>query len=109
MRTDVFIYSHSNVNARVRLLEHLEKKKKSMCAGETHSYLAELHLNLLGDHLSPVRFTQEVPEEPSHGCVHPGNAVVLLLLLLLARLHLSCGGALELESRANKLKTKKET
>lgn len=62
----------------------------------TYSNLAEFHLNLLGHQLSPVGLGQEVPEDPSHGGIHPGHGIVLLHGVP-AGLHLSRAGALKLD------------
>lgn len=37
----------------------------------THPDLTELHLDLFGDHIGPVLFSQEVPEYPSQKSIDP--------------------------------------
>ena len=39
--------------------------------GATHPDLAELHLDLLRDHVGPVLLSQEVPEHSPQQSVHP--------------------------------------
>ena len=70
-----------------------------MCS--THPYLAEFHLNLLGDQFSPVRLTQEVPGNPTKCCIQPANSI--LPILLPSGLHLSYCVALKLKTQAGKL------
>lgn len=48
---------------------------RCMCARvcvNTHPDLAELHLNLFGDNISPVLLSKKVPEYPSQKGIDPG-------------------------------------
>lgn len=56
--------------------------QRCMCARvrvNAHPDLAELHLNLFGDNISPVLLSKKVPEYPSQKSIDPGLRLRSLL------------------------------
>ena len=52
--------------------KHGQRRHRCENSRSTHPDLAELHLDLFGDDVGPVLFTEKVPEDPPQESVDPG-------------------------------------
>lgn len=64
----------SEAEEKWRLFKYTQMSER---ASGTYPDLAELHLDLLGHHVSPVLLTQEVPEDSANQSIHPSHGFLL--------------------------------